>query len=230
MQMPLRYVGLRFHIDTNRINSRQALENMNQLEEWAKNGVIELDISERALEEASAGNDKKRRAKAINHIYSKTYADTPNEQARMKRIEEILFPGGTTNNNQKNDVEIVFNAGKYCYILVTNDGGSKTQPGGILGNVMKLKQELDIEVMSDANAVDLVKHRIAQRDGLCRRISQETNEQLPEWVGLSYPGFNGHFRKGTIPQEVSNGKVPTLFERIQTRGGAVIRTSGQTGF
>ncbi len=171
-------------IDTNRINSRQALENMNQLEAWANSDVIDLDMSERALEEASAGNDTKRRAKAIDHIFSVTYADTPGERARIKRIEEILFPGGATNRNQKSDVEIVFNAAKYCYILITNDGGSKTQPGGILGNAVRLKKELDIEVMSDVDVVALVKRRIAQRDALCRRISQETNEPLPEWVGL----------------------------------------------
>lgn len=182
--MPPRHVRLRFQIDTNRINSRQALENMNQLEAWASNGVIVLDMSERALEEASTGNDTKRRAKAVNHIFSMTYANTPDDQARIKRIEGILFPRGATNRNQQTDVEIVFNAGKYCYILVTNDGGSKTQPGGILGNAARLKKELDIEVMSDVDAVELVKRRIAQRDTLCRRISQEMNEPLPEWVDL----------------------------------------------
>jgi hypothetical protein len=157
---------------------------MNQLETWASNGVINLDMSERALEEASTGNNVRRRVKAIDHIFSISYADTPKEQEQMKRIEKILFPDGTTNRNQENDVEIVFNAGKYCYILVTKDGGSKTQPGGILGNARRLKKELDIDVMSDVDAVELVKHRIAQRDALCKRISAEMKRSSPEWVGL----------------------------------------------
>lgn len=182
MQMPPRHVGLRFQIDTNRINSRQALQNMNQLEAWAAHGVIVLDMSEPALEEASAGNDAKRRAKAVNHIFSMTYAGTPDDQAKIRRIEGILFPSGAANKNQQNDVEIVFNAGKYCYVLVTNEGGSKTQPGGILGNAENLKQELDIDVTNDVNAVELVKRSIAKRDALCRQISQEKGEPLPEWV------------------------------------------------
>ena len=33
-----------------------------------------------------------------------------------------------------NDIEIVFNAAKYEGILVTADGGSRRQLGGILGN------------------------------------------------------------------------------------------------
>jgi len=183
MEMPRRYVGLRFQIDTNRINARQGLPSMNQLEIWARNGVIELEISERALQEAMIGNNTERTAKAIDHIFSMTYADTNNEQNRLRNIQQILFPGGVKDRNQKNDVEIVFNAGKYCYTLITNDGGSKSQPGGILGNAYNLKKQLDIDVVSDSEAVNLVQRRIRDRDALCRRISKEYSQPLPEWIG-----------------------------------------------
>ena len=37
-----------FHIDTNRINSKQELEAMNKLEKWHENGVINIDMLEPA--------------------------------------------------------------------------------------------------------------------------------------------------------------------------------------
>ncbi len=183
MDMPERYVYLRFQIDTNRINTRQQLDNMNQLESWAQYGVIELQMSQCALQEARQGSNSKRSKKAIGHIFSITYASTPEEQDKLKAIESIIFPDGAKNNNQKNDVEIVFNSAKYGYMLVTNDGGSKSQPGGILGNANRLKNELGIDVISDTEAVQLVKRKIRDRDVLCRIISAKNNQAIPDWVG-----------------------------------------------
>ena len=180
--MRRRYIGLMFHIDTNRINARQILDNMNRFETWGNNGVILLEKSEKTLHEASAGSDIRRKKKAIEGFFSMTYADTPEEKNKLLRIEEILFPNGAKNENQKNDVEIVFNAGKYCRYLVTNDGGSKNQPGGMLGNAERLKQEMDIKVMTDEDAVALVEKRIKSRDTHCRIISERTGEPLPDWV------------------------------------------------
>ena len=45
-----------------------------------------------------------------------------------------MFPNGAKDDNELNDVRIVCEAKKYEAILVTGDGGSKAQPGGILGN------------------------------------------------------------------------------------------------
>ena len=189
MQMPPRYVGLSFQIDTNRINSRQREEAMNQLETWACNGVIELDMSERAFNESISGHNKGRVAKAMKYIGSFDFAETHEEREQLRRIAEILFPGGVTKQSEENDVFIVFNAGKYGRILVTNDGGSKTQPGGILGNAERLKQELKklklkVEVMRDVDAVGMVTRRIKDRNAHCRQSSQERNKPLPGWVGL----------------------------------------------
>lgn len=178
-----RYVGLMFHIDTNRLNSRQEIENMNQLEKWANDGVITLEMAERTLREATAGNHPARTKKAVGHIFSITYADTPDEQNRLVEIEKTLFPSGAKDQNQKNDAEIVFNAGKYCRILITNDGASKKQPGGILGNKDELKRKFGIDVMNDGDAVKLVRNRIESRDKHCKIIADRTGEALPEWVG-----------------------------------------------
>ncbi len=52
----------------------------------------------------------------------------------VRNFETILFPGGANTANQRNDVDIVFNSVKYCVKLITNDGGSKRQSRGILGN------------------------------------------------------------------------------------------------
>jgi len=181
--MPDRYLHKMFQIDTNRINARGGLENMNQLEQWHENGVINIQMAEPSLGEAFQGNNKARRAKAAGYIYSITYADTPEERAALSSIEQILFPNGATEQNQKNDVEIVFNARKYGRILVTNDGGSKTQPGGILGNADRLRDTMDVSVISDAQAVEIVRRAIEKRDQMARYVSEKRNVPLPEWVG-----------------------------------------------
>ena len=99
--MQERYVSLRFQIDTNRINARQNLENMNRLETWARNGVIDLDMAEVTLHEAGAGNNPQRTSKAMKSIYSMTFDDTPEEQQLLAKIELILFPKGADTQNKK---------------------------------------------------------------------------------------------------------------------------------
>lgn len=181
--MPDRYVHKMFQIDTNRINARGGLENMNLLEQWHNDGVIKLEMSEPSLGEAFQGNSVARRNKAASYIYSITYADTPEEQETLRRIEQILFPEGANGQNQKNDVEVVFNARKYHRILVTNDGGSKTQPGGILGNVDQLRKELGVSVVTDAQAVEIARKAIEKRDQKARYVSEKRAVPLPDWVG-----------------------------------------------
>lgn len=59
-----------------------------------------------------------------------------------------------------NDVRIVFHACKYHYILITNDGDSRSQPTGILGNASILKNELRIIIMRYSEAVGMVQSEI----------------------------------------------------------------------
>jgi len=178
-----RFIGLMFHIDTNRINTRQDLENINRLEEWARNDVISLDMAEVTMHEATAGHNPQRTTKALNSIYSETLANTPHEKQMLSDIERILFPNGADTQNKRNDAEIVFNAAKYSRILVTNDGGSKRQPLGIPGNANALKRKVGVEILTDADAVALVERRIKARDALCRKRAELRGTPLPEWVG-----------------------------------------------
>lgn len=181
--MQNRFTGLMFHIDTNRINARQKLENMNRLEEWADNGVISLEMAEVTLNEATSGGNEQRTKKAIGSIFSMTYATTENETNILKNIENILSPDGADTENKRNDVEIVFNAAKYCRTLVTNDGASKSQPNGILGNAERLNKEIGVKVITDEQAVNMVENRIKARDSNCKHYVEMTGAELPEWVG-----------------------------------------------
>ena len=143
--------------------------------------MISIEMSEQAQAEAAVG-DPARARKAYSHVYSMTMATTPGEQERLRRIESVLFPEGARSPNEQADVEIVFNAIKYSRILITHDGGSGRQPGGILGRREQL-EGLGAHVLTDAEAVALVEQRIRQRDRRLAENSQRTGEPLPEWVG-----------------------------------------------
>lgn len=181
--MRKRSVGLRFKIDANLINARQKLESMNTLEQWHRDGVIEIGMAEPATKEVLFGGDKARTSKAARYIHSFSYGESPEEKVRWNKIEEILFPAGAKDQNQMNDVEIVFIAGRTITPLITNDGDSKRQPGGILGNKDRLKNELNITVLRDIDAIRKVKHAIKNRDGRARKIAEMEGLDLPEWVG-----------------------------------------------
>lgn len=177
-----RFVYRSFQIDTNRVNSRGHLPYMNQLEQWHHNGVIHIDWSEVAQKEAIQSQDQQRIEKAWEYIFSETLANTQEEQEDLRKIEAILFPGGTKTQNQKNDVEIVFNAKKYPSILITADGASKSQPGGILGHKIELKA-MGIEVMSDKEAVAYIQNLIQRRDKTAIELYEKFALPLPDWVG-----------------------------------------------
>lgn len=180
--MPERYVYLDFHIDTNRINAESRLNYMNILERWFEDNVIYLEMSEVAQNEAVKSESSIRTEKAYTYVASETLASTSDEIRILKQVKKILFPDGIKSINEKNDVEIVFNAWKYNQILITDDGGSKRQPGGILGNRDKL-EAMGIQVLRDHEAVKLVKQKIIQRDQRVNRIATYKKEPLPEWVG-----------------------------------------------
>lgn len=175
-------MGIGIQLDANRINSRGRLENMNQLERWADAGVILLSMSEVAQLEAAAGGDATREAKAYSYIASGTFLGTPDERAKLLEIEQILFGGAVPTVSDRNDALIVFNAWKYGRLLVTADGRSRSQPGGILGNRDALRSA-GIDVATDGDAVATIRHRIEQRDRLATFYHQEHGHPLPDWVG-----------------------------------------------
>lgn len=166
---------IHIQIDTNRINARQSLENMNCLEKWHRDGVIVLQMSDIAYGEAKAGYNALRSRKASGYIYSRTFEESPRYLEMRAQISQILFPSGCQDQGDENDVSIVCNALTYSYILVTADGV-------ILKHHETLAQ-LGLRVMTDAEAVAMVEEEIRERDAEAREDAAITGEQLPPWVG-----------------------------------------------
>ena len=182
MKMIHRELNLNFQLDTNRINSRGKLENMNRLEYWDKRNIISILYSDTMIDEAIADNDVLRTEKAWSDVFTKTSDDAHLHHVMLRQIESIVFPNGAKTQNERNDVQIVFTAWKYGRTLITNDGGSKRQPGGILGNQETLRK-LGIKVTSDDEAVKLVIEKLRERDEIARRIAEILGEPLPDWLG-----------------------------------------------
>jgi hypothetical protein len=154
---------------------------MNVLEYWHENDVIYMEMSEVAQKEAAHGGNPDRFDKAYTYAATETLA-SPSEKLMINQISTVIFPQGIKSQQEANDVEMVFNAHKYERILITNDGESKRQAGGILGNRERLRS-LGIQVVRDYEAVELVKHKIIERDEFARRIASKTGEPLPDWIG-----------------------------------------------
>jgi hypothetical protein len=169
-----------FHIDTNLINARQKLEAVNQLEKWFDGGVILINMSGVAHMEAQAGGNMARTRKANRQIFTVTPAADPSS-AEYRRIENALFPEGARTESERNDVRIVCDAAHYASTLVTGDGGSKSQPGGILGNRHKVANL--VRIFSPDEAVTFVRGKIRERDEFNARVAREFGGELPEWTG-----------------------------------------------
>ena len=180
--MTPRFLGLSFQFDTNRINARQKLPAMNQLKKWRDEEVIELLSSAPVIREATAGDDPRRTAEAYSYVFTLDTAESADEIAVKGKIEQVLFPGGAQTDSDRQDVRIVAHARKHRCILVTNDGDSKRQPGGILGHRQELAA-IGVTVMTDEEAAVLVAAKIAGRDEAARHLAKVTGEPLPEWVG-----------------------------------------------
>jgi hypothetical protein len=153
----LRRTYLRFHLDSNCLNAKGKLPAVSRLEAWGQEGVIELMLPQGTFEEATR---EPWRSKSREYIFTVDHADTPDERAMLRKIEQIIFPGGAKGNtNAMTDVRNVFNADKYGAILVTNDGASKSQPRGILGARDALAT-LNIRVVRPEEACALVEQRL----------------------------------------------------------------------
>lgn len=98
-------------------------------------------------------------------------------------IERLVFSNGAANQNKKNDIEILYMAERLGYPLVTRDGASRTQRGGMLGNAEALRR-IGVYVLSPEQAVEEIRQLIAARDDALRQSSKATGKALPCWVGL----------------------------------------------
>jgi hypothetical protein len=144
-----------FFLDTNRINARNKCDHMNELEHLASQGLCDLLMPKIAWEEAEAGNNMDRKDKTWEYYFiGLTHTDS--QKFWYKKIENIVFPNCATNQKEINDIWILVTARKINYPLVTNDGDSKAQPRGILGNRERLR-EIGVSVLRDYEAVALVK-------------------------------------------------------------------------
>ena len=181
LQRRMLYIPV-LHIDTNLINARQRLTAVNQLEKWHADGVILINMAGTARCEALAGGNAQRTRKANQQIFTLT-PPAPPDGARFKGIEALLFPGGAEDENQRNDVRIVADAIHYAAILVTNDGGSKSQPGGILGSRDALARRFGIQILSAEEAVEFVRIKIRERDNFNRQVARKLGGPLPDWNG-----------------------------------------------
>ena len=170
-----------FHIDTNMINARGKLPAMTQLEKWAQEGIILINMSNTSFCEAQEGNNISRTKKTLSQIFTLKDENITESDANFQKVSSALFPDGIKDNNQRNDVVIVCEAIKCNAILVTNDGGSTKQPGGILGNSHKLTDF--VRIMRDTEAVGFINSKITHRDEINKQISEHTGEALPEWTG-----------------------------------------------
>lgn len=178
LRRELRYV---FHIDTNLINARGKLDTMNQIEKWAEEGLIPVEMSGVSFKEAQAGGNSARTKKALSQIFTLTDVNINPNYHKYRKIEAALFPEGAKTENEHNDIKIVYEAAHYEAILITSDGGSRTQPGGLLGNRDKLKGM--VKILSDSEAVAFIREQIKERDEFNRRVNREFGIDLPEWTG-----------------------------------------------
>ena len=185
VMLPRLLYGPIFHLDANLINARRELDPINSMERWRDDGVILLAMAGIAHEEARAGkggNVEERKRKAARHLYTIKSDEPVRADDTYSRVEKILW-GEATNQNQANDVEVVCEAILWSAILVTRDGGSKTQRNGILGNRDKLHHQFGVQILRPEEAAELIKTKIAERDEFNAQVAALTSAALPEWAG-----------------------------------------------
>ena len=180
MQQRMLYTPI-FHIDTNLINARGLLCTMNQIEKWANDEIILINISGVSYREALAGNNAQRTKKTRTYLHTLTDENSDITCKRYREIVNAIFPQSAKNQNQHNDVRVIFEAAHWNAILVTRDGASKNQPGGILGNRDKLRDI--VKLLSDTETVEFIRHKITERDNFNHLVAQETGKILPTWTG-----------------------------------------------
>lgn len=164
-------------IDANRINALQRDPDMNQLEEWAKNGVIEMRLPDTALEEVEKAGSKQR-AKTFRILIPCALITTDDEQAKLTKIETIIAEGKQQlSENDKNDAKIVFTALKYSRAVVV------TVDGWLLRKAKAIQTGIGGQVMSAAELVNVLRPRIESRDKRQREEATRRGYPVPDWVG-----------------------------------------------
>lgn len=179
----MRFDAPSFLLDANRVNARQRCPASNFLERLYELGRIRLSYPLTAHREASrgGGNVKKRRAKLRDYPWDS--ATHGRNDDVLGTLAEILGPA------HRNDIEICYVAFTRGLPLITTDGGSRTQPGGILGNAQALAK-VGVLVMSPREAV--------------RRLLRWRSSWPPLWNGMKFAMRRpAKVRHGATPSDIA---------------------------
>jgi hypothetical protein len=181
-EMPKRNLDRVYQLDANRINAMQKDAAVNQLELWHRHKVIFLEMSLTAYDEACFGNQR-RSEKADDYTWMSTNESWDGIEEFRRLIESIVFPHGAKNKNEKDDVSILLDSKMSYATLVTYDGRSRRQRGGMLGNADRLLSEVGIRVITAEQAVSEIRECIRVRDEAARNLAKATGRRIPSWVG-----------------------------------------------
>jgi hypothetical protein len=139
-----------FFLDANCVNARQGCLAMNALEELERCRLIELNYSETSQNEASK-NSTRRAEKASEYPYIRLNSEWDRPEFRQQ-IERIVFPQGAQTPQMRNDIDLLHLAEMDGSPVVTLDGDSSSQTGGILGHAAEL-EDLGISVLRPTDAL-----------------------------------------------------------------------------
>lgn len=179
---PHRTVHGNYMIDSNSINARHKDEHMERIARWRENRVVEVIMPDAVVKEMQPYPLGAK--EAANYIYE---IAQPGEVDLPEDIRQAVFPDGYSKDpeekaGQENDVRILASARKYGRTLITTDGASKRQPGGMLGHAADLAK-VDVTVMRPEEAVAQIERLIQKRDELEREMAELEGSPVPEWVG-----------------------------------------------
>ena len=175
-------VGQPFIADTNRVNSRGKLPAMNALKKWAAAGDIKLVYTEEIQAELERWQNPKIRkaSRELSVLFAQSCSEIEEKDQREK-ISNILFPEGLRFASDRVDVDTIRIAQLWGAIVITDDGDSKTQPGGILGAASRLHREIDVQVMRDFEAEKLVARLIRERDQMEISFAAQEGREIASW-------------------------------------------------
>lgn len=158
---------------------------MSELEEWSRRGVIGLEWSEPIYDELSRdAPDGRHWRKSCGILVAHPSTTNPNEIQQLAEIERVVFPGGSRDKRERIDALAIFTAWKYRAIFVTDDGsGGKAR--GILTHKKDLAS-LGVQVVTDEEAVAIVRGTLSALAKEERHHMQESGEPEPSWVELWY--------------------------------------------
>ena len=167
-----------FHLDPDLINARPSLPEVGQLEKWREDGVILLNMSGVAYDEAQAGGDVPRASSAVPQVC--THEVRVDRKPLIASEDVILVEAN--NDGRRNDVQSACDPIERHAIPVASDGGSRSRPRGVLDRRDDLRR-LGANVMSAPEAVAYVRRQIAKRDAVNAEIAEATGQALPDWTG-----------------------------------------------